>query len=89
MSGVADLNAAVAAIASDLTAEGAVIQEVITALQNGGLTDAQAEALAVQLQGSATVITTATTNLQNALTPPPPSQPTPASPNKPVSGGIL
>ena len=75
MSGVDDLNAAVATIASDLTAEGVQIQAVITALQNagqsGGLTDAQAEALAQQLTSSAGVITAATTALQNALPPAP------------------
>ena len=70
MSGQTDLNTAVTKIASDIAAEQAVIQSVITALQSGSLTDAQAEALAVQLQGSATNIETATTSLQSALTPP-------------------
>jgi uncharacterized phage infection (PIP) family protein YhgE len=71
MSGVDDLNAAVASIATDLTAETTVVNQVVAALQaagqGGGLTDAEAEALAQQLQGSATNITTLTTNLQNAL----------------------
>jgi lysozyme family protein len=72
MSGVDDLKAAVQAIADDLTAETVVINEVVTALQAGGLSDADAEALAQKLQGSAGVITTSTTTLTNALTPPPP-----------------
>lgn len=79
MSGVDDLNAAVASIATDLTAETAVVQQVIAALQQagqgGGLTDAQAEALAQQLQGSATNITNITTQLQSALPPAPPQTP--------------
>ena len=73
MSGQTDLNTAVAAISTDLAEENVVIQQVITALQSGSLTDAQAEALAVQLQGSATNIAAATTSLQSALTPPPPA----------------
>jgi Na+/H+ antiporter NhaB len=71
MSGQTDLNTAIQGIADDLTAENVVIQEVITALQAGSLTDAQAEALAVKLQGSRTTIETSTTALQGALTPPP------------------
>ena len=71
MSGIDDLKAAVQKIADDLTAEQAVIQEVIAALQAGGLSDADAEALAVKLQGSAGNIESATASLTAALPPKP------------------
>ncbi len=71
MSGVSDLQAAVAAIQTNITAEDAVIQQVITALQAGSLSDSQAEALAQTLQGVVTDVSTQTQSLQNALTPPP------------------
>lgn len=72
MSGVQDLQTAVAGIATDLTAEDAVIAQVIAALQAGNLTDAQAEALAVQLQSSRSNIQASATSLTNALNPPAP-----------------
>lgn len=70
MSGVDDLKAEIGTIATDLTAEQDVINQVIAKLQGGGLSDADAEALAQQLKGSADNITAATTSLQNALNPP-------------------
>ena len=67
MAGVDDLKAAVAAIATALVAlstsitnEIAEVTAVITKLQQGGgLSDADAEALAQQLQGSVTNLTAA------------------------------
>jgi hypothetical protein len=71
--GITNLNNAVQKITDDLTAEQTVIQEVLTALQNGanggGLSDADSQALADKLGRSAQNIETITTNLQNALPP--------------------
>ena len=69
MAGVDDLNKAVADVATAITAETAVVTQVVTALKAGGLTDAQAEALAQALEGSVTNINTQTAALQAALPP--------------------
>ncbi len=82
MSGVDNLNAAVQKIADDLNAEQVVIQEVLAALQNagqgGGLSDADAQALADKLGGSAQNIEQITSQLQGAL----PQQQQPGTPQQ-------
>lgn len=71
MSGISDLNDAVAAIATAVTTEVAKVDEVIAILQQGGgLSDAQAEALAQTLQGASANLTAETEKLQG-LNPPP------------------
>lgn len=66
MAGIDDLKAAVASTAAEITAastsistEIAAVEAAIAKLQAGGLSDADAEALAQTLQGSVTNLTTA------------------------------
>lgn len=75
MSGVDDLNTAVAtltqAVTDNTTAvnnEITVVNQVIAALQAGGITDAQAEALAQSLQGSVTSVQAASQALNDEVT---------------------
>jgi len=77
MSGVADLQSAVAALATAVQTEIAEVQAVIAALQAGALTDAQAEALAQQLQSSVTNLNNETATLQGVAVSgaPPQTQP--------------
>lgn len=79
MSGVADLTQAVTDVATAITAETAVVTQVVAALQAGGLSDAQAEQLAATLEGSVTNINNQTAALQSALTPPTVSATTPVT----------
>lgn len=77
MSGIDDLNAAVTAVVGAVQSEISEVEAVIAALQSGGLTDSQAEALAQQLQGSVTNLNNETTKLQGLVPPPAQSTPTP------------
>jgi len=65
MSGVDDLNKAVSDVATAVNNEIDVVNQVIAALKAGGITDAQAEALAQQLEGSVTNLNNEVTTLQN------------------------
>lgn len=72
MSGFDDLNAAVTAntaavvaLTASVDAEITAVNAVIAALKAGGITDAQAEALAQTLQTSVTNLGAATTTLNN------------------------
>jgi len=73
MSGVSDLQAAVAAVAAEQTSFAAVVTTVIdditkaiAALQAGGLSDSAAEALAQQLQSSVTALQASQTSLSSS-----------------------
>ena len=61
---LADLQAAVAALTEAVTNEITVVNAVIAALKSGGLSDADAEALAVQLQGSVTNLNNEVSSIQ-------------------------
>ena len=70
MDGVADLKQAVADVATNVAGETtaindeiAIVEAVVAKLQAGGLTDAEAEALAQQLQGTVTNIKASTGTL--------------------------
>ena len=71
MSGVSDLNAAVAKVTTDVVALTTAVNAVIAALQAGGITDAQAETLAQTLQAGLTQIEADTAAAQGAVAPPP------------------
>ena len=85
MSGIDDLNAAVASLKTAVDAnttstnnEITVVNQVIATLQAGGLTDAQAEALATQLQTSVTNLSTSQAALDaesKSIQVPPPAKP--------------
>lgn len=63
MAGIEDLKAAVTAIVAAIGNLNTLVEQVIAKLQAGGLSDADAEALAVQLQGGITAINDETAKL--------------------------
>jgi hypothetical protein len=67
MSGVDDLNKAVADVATAIVAETDVVTQVVAALKAGSIGDAQAEALALALENSVTSINAQTEALKAAL----------------------